>query len=77
MKANLCYDIFIPCSAENFSRLRNGGRLWPCRKFVPNMRYFLVSINAPRAFYRFRFPNKIEIGVSDCIVDFRLLRTLG
>lgn len=60
-----------------FFRLRNGGRLLPCRKFVPNMRYFIVSINALRAFYRFRFLNKIEIGVSDCIVDFRLLRTLG
>lgn len=60
-----------------FFRLHIDGRLWPCRKFVPNMRYFLVSINAPRAFYRFRFPNKIEIGVSDFIVDFRLLRTLG
>ncbi len=60
-----------------FFRLHIGGRLWPCRKFVPNMRYFIVSINAPRAFYRFRLPNKIEIGVSDCIVDFRLLRTLG
>lgn len=60
-----------------FFRLHIGGRLWTCRKFVPNMRYFIVSINAPRAFYRFRLPNKIEIGVSDCIVDFRLLRTLG
>ena len=60
-----------------FFRLHIGRRLWLCRKFVPNMRYFLVSINAPRAFYRFRFLNKIEIGVSDFIVDFRLSRLLG
>ena len=76
LRKQTCVMLFFLLGGK-FFRLHIGGRLWLCRKFVPNMRYFLVSINAPRAFYRFRLPNKIEIGVSDCIVDFRLLRTLG